>query len=275
MKSGVSCSMFGLMSLVAKLSRSVWIVFAVTIASSLSAQTLLLHFDFSGNLNDSSGNGNNGTNNGGAFVNDRFGNPSSAIELEDNATDYFSASSSVVNGLTDFTFAFFADMNELNSNNNLISGATSLNANSFLIGYAPSSNRWEIQIGGVSNSISDSTLEDNAWHHVAFTRSGSTLALYIDGIFVNSTSVSSTALAVDTGGFLVGQDQDTLGGGFQVNQGWGGSIDDFRIYNGALSAGQIGTLAAVPEPSHFATLLGGLILAGVVFLRRRSGRISG
>ena len=39
---------------------------------------------FNGNANDESGNGNNGTVNGATLANDRFGNPSQALNLSGN-----------------------------------------------------------------------------------------------------------------------------------------------------------------------------------------------
>ena len=62
---------------------------------------------------------------------------------------------------------------------------------------------------------------DDAWHHYSVVRgqSSSSLSLYVDGALIEKkTAIPMTALQVAGNGLLLGQDQDTIGGGFQSFQ---------------------------------------------------------
>ena len=102
--------------------------------------------------------------------------------------------------------------------------------------------RWKIILHSLNPYFFaiDTTIEDLNWHHVAVTRRDSIAKLYIDGLRVgNEISVSDSALAADPNGFIIGQDQDFVGGGFQAIQSWAGEIDNLRIYNRALTEQEI------------------------------------
>ncbi|BCX49056.1 hypothetical protein HAHE_29640 [Haloferula helveola] len=116
------------------------------------------------------------------------------------------------------------------------------------------------------------------WYHVAVVYDGSTLDLesvgtasdgtglvfYVNGVEVdtaagnlnNGTQALSTALT----DFAFGANEDGTQGFYP------GLLDEVRVYDEALGAGAIATLAAVPEPT-FATLAGALGL--LLLLRRR------
>lgn len=84
----------------------------------------------------------------------------------------------------------------------------------------------------------------NEWHHVAITYRASTgeKTLYIDGSPVGTAQRASQPFP------STGNTRMTIGGYWgsnnQVSSLFKGSIDDLRIYNRALSAGEIGGLAA-------------------------------
>ncbi len=243
---------------------------------------LILQYDFDNDLTDSSVNGNDGTNVNASFVTDRFGNPNSAIHIQDTDSpyQYFTFDASLVDGLTDFTFAFYAQLDGLNNSNNIISGANASTINGLLINYNSNANHgWQMLIDNsafYSFTASDNVMDDFDWHHVAVMRDGSSVRLYVDGSQVGSdiTGVVTTALDVDTGGMVVGQDQDSIGGGFQTDQNWEGSIDDFRLYNRALSAAEVAQLSAIPEPSRIGLAFGGVILVVLVYRRRMASQQS-
>jgi len=82
-------------------------------------------------------------------------------------------------------------------------------------------------------------LADNKWHLVTATfQSGVSAYIYIDG-----TLVLSTAMTVSNQGDVV-----TVGnGGVAAGQNFAGAIDEVRIYNRALSAGEIQSLYALGQ----------------------------
>ena len=71
---------------------------------------------------------------------------------------------------------------------------------------------------------------DNAWHHVAVTRNGSTASIYVDGVLRNTASISGS-LNTSYGSYeaFIGA-YDHGGGG--LNSYFKGYVSDFRVYKG-------------------------------------------
>jgi len=68
------------------------------------------------------------------------------------------------------------------------------------------------------------------WTHLVFTHDGTTGHMYSNGVLINST----------TAAFSAGNSFDlAIGNSIQVSRPFGGSIDDVRIYNRALSAAEV------------------------------------
>ena len=79
---------------------------------------------------------------------------------------------------------------------------------------------------------------DGSWQHVAATYDGTTIKLYIDGVLEGSMPWTGT----------IASNATALGIGAQSNntRWFQGDLDDVRLYNRALSAGEIAALAAGP-----------------------------
>ena len=118
-------------------------------------------------------------------------------------------------------------------------------------------------ISGANATFEDSinlTLPKNQWVHVAVVENGGTHHIYINGMWVGSTSYSTYTYPTPDNSPL------TIG-----SQGKGGNplhgyIDDFRIYDAALSANEIATLYTTTgplmrfsfdEPSNHTTFMDG------------------
>jgi len=87
------------------------------------------------------------------------------------------------------------------------------------------------------NTVNNSGVYDNTWHHIAVAFSGpNTGILYIDGV--------ATALDIDLGENMgIGT---TLQIGTNGGSRYTGAIDDLRIYNTPLSAPLVAALAVTP-----------------------------
>lgn len=116
-------------------------------------------------------------------------------------------------------------------------------------------------MGAVNN------IYNGAWHHVAWTVSGTTFSLYVDGVLSGTPSTL-------TPDFLESGEAEIFRIGALARNGDGdfytGLLDDVQIYSGALTGTEVSTLfsnpgTAIPEPR--AALLGGLGL--LALLRRR------
>ena len=120
--------------------------------------------------------------------------------------------------LTDFTMmAWFRFDGATNETYRTIIGSSD---GSFFIG-KHSGNTWlGIQDGNyISNLATGTNAFDGNWHHLAVTRSGSTIKAYLDGFFVGSNSSFSGG----SGTLFIGDESG--------NYFWKGAIDEVRIYD--------------------------------------------
>ena len=97
------------------------------------------------------------------------------------------------------------------------------------------------------------------WHHVAVTRTGTTFSFFADGLPLGASSGPAT-IPDAAAPLTIGQAE---GLGFLD-----GLIDDVRIYDSALSAGDVEALAAAPIPA--ALWLFGSALGLVGWVRRKA-----
>jgi hypothetical protein len=91
-------------------------------------------------------------------------------------------------------------------------------------------------MAGSSSSYARSNLalNDGSCHHIAGLRRSGLLYLYVDGV-LQTTSGSSSANVTNTASFIIGGDSSTY-------RYFDGVIDDVKVFNRALSAGEIGEL---------------------------------
>ncbi|XP_037706721.1 adhesion G-protein coupled receptor D2 [Choloepus didactylus] len=83
---------------------------------------------------------------------------------------------------------------------------------------------------------------DGRWHHVCATweQHGGRWALFADGRRRAEARGLGAGYPVPPGGVLVlGQDQDSLGGGFSVRDAFSGNLTDFHLWARALSPAQV------------------------------------
>jgi hypothetical protein len=86
-------------------------------------------------------------------------------------------------------------------------------------------------------------LNDGVWHHVAVTwaSAAGALRVYKDGAlaFSNASPVKQGATITAGGALVLGQEQDTVGGGFETSQAYLGNLDEVALYPTALSAARV------------------------------------
>ncbi len=87
--------------------------------------------------------------------------------------------------------------------------------------------------GGGTMIDSGITVNDNSWHHVAVTVSGTSTIFYKDGVAGNATT--TTALASNTEPLRIAREN-------AIDRYLAGLLDDVRVYNRALSANEISAL---------------------------------
>jgi hypothetical protein len=86
-------------------------------------------------------------------------------------------------------------------------------------------------------------VNDGAWHHLAVTWSsvGGAVRVYKDGVlaFSNTVPVQAGGSITAGGALVLGQEQDTVGGGFELSQAFLGNLDEVALYPSVLTAAQV------------------------------------
>jgi hypothetical protein len=211
---------------------------------------LISHWRLDGSLEDAQESGNDGEFFGEdlpVFVDDRLGNPASALSFDGN-DDYLLVSGKA--GLPlyahrEFTVAMWVK-GPVQDNKRIWSESSSEHDDTFFsIGAQSRAATGQVEVNlrdqnGVSvlaHRLSAGIVLDNTWHHLAWVDAEGDAALYIDGERDPADfSYESPDLPLDTtviGGLLT----ETPGFSFE------GVIDDVRAYNYGLTAAEVARLA--------------------------------
>jgi hypothetical protein len=151
----------------------------------------------------------------------------------DNAnTDYISLPASVLDGATNVTVSKWY-RTTTNGPHPFISAANSSDANEFLDWFYLDGGSWRIELWNHDNNDFFNTsipLADGNWRYLVWVRNDTSnqITTYVDGAS-GSRSASLTTLDVDSGGLIIGQDQDSVGGGFDSGQELDGDLDELWI----------------------------------------------
>ena len=185
---------------------------------------------------DSSGSGHGGTLvNGPTWTAGKFGN---GVSL-DGTNDYVSvANPSTLNfGTSNFTLALWIKRQATGVEHTIFSKTANASWGSggkeFFIN--ASNNRLGFGGFGIGELFSTGTItNDGLWHHVAltFVDSSNTITFYIDGVASGSGTLN---LSADVGSHVVKL------GGHPSGHYFRGQVDEFRIFNRALSASEVQT----------------------------------
>ena len=250
------------------------------VASSSAFAQLIGYWPLDGNATASVGT--NGAMGGSPTgTTDRFGTTNGALAF--NGSSWVSLSSGGgLDGLSTFSIAFWVkwsgagqDVGYANTNygavtgrqNNGEFGPTLFSERIISLTTAdPATGKiaWHpFDFGGFSVS-SPNPPGNGVWTHVAITVSGTTShSLYIDGsLAASGTSTTQTFFTNPSAPLTIGA---WLPNGASYSTA---SVDDFRIYNTALSDSEVAAVYAIPEPSTYAALAG-LGALGLAVLRRR------
>lgn len=209
---------------------------------------LLLHLPFSRNAQDASGNGNHATVNGATLTADRLGTANCAYSLDGN-DDYIEVSNEESFDLQDFTAAMWVKLNDLPAvpgpgaagGYTLISKGA--NCGNFTVrlmkyggaGYCRVSYAQRVAVGTWSSG-SGGRVNLGEFQHVAVTVEGTTLKVYVDGALeLTQTDVAARMLNDDP--VLIGRPPGSVNADL-----FRGVIDEVRMYNRALSAGEVAGL---------------------------------
>ncbi len=226
---------------------------AITQLATAPALLAWLKFDESGGNTaaDATGHGWNGTLvNSPAWVAGHSGN---AVSLN-GVNQYVSLPTNVVSSLNDFSITAWVKMNARSTWSRVFDFGTGTGNYLFLSpAAAPAGLRFAITTSGGAGEqvINDANaLSTGVWHQVAFTQNAGVGILYVDGAPVgtnNAMTITPSLLGTTTQNWI-GRSQ------YPADPYLNGVVDDFRIYNGALSPGEITSMVT---PLAAPTGLGG------------------
>jgi hypothetical protein len=171
---------------------------------------------------DSIGNGNTGMMyNWPSWTTGRFGN---AVSF-DGANDYIHRSSLSTTVSGDVSISLWLNYTDANT------GKRALNLGGFQVRFSGGCVGWDNSGGPSSETYSTNAYNNGQWHHVVFTRSGTTYKMYIDG----AADKTGSGTVVSYTWLYAGSTDGTTN--YYVGQ-----MDDVRIYNYALSAAQVASV---------------------------------
>ncbi len=208
------------------------------------------------NAADATGNGWDGTLLSGAGWNPgKYGSAASF----NGTSNYVSLPTGIVSGLGDFSIAAWVNQTSVSTFSRIFDFGNSTTAYMMLTPRATSGSgtiRFAITVGSSAGEqqINGPSALPTGWHHVAVTHQGSVGILYVDGVAVgtnNAMTLKPSDLSQPLGSNPTLQNY--LGKSQWSDPYLNGRVDDFRIYNGALSVSQISALVSSPPfaPANF------------------------
>lgn len=184
-------------------------------------------------ITDRSGNNNHFTINGANYNSEGY------LNFVDNNGDYIVCDNDLIGGLDIVSFDMWIRLDAIGGTIPLISYATSGNANELLIASTSSTN---IRLFKATNQVNE-TVDSNIWNvggwvNFSFIRNGTNVYFYINGNLEYTITYFSGTF-VSGGAFILGQEQDSVEGGFDTTQDFVGDISIFRAYNVELTAEEV------------------------------------
>jgi uncharacterized delta-60 repeat protein len=194
---------------------------------------LVAYYPFNGNANDVTGNGNNGTNNGAILTADRFGNTNSAYQFDGSSSYLDFGSPSDLAFTNNFTLTAWCRFSGGSQNPRILSSAGG--GYELITDGTGTSRSFDL----LSSSLNFSTpvnYSQNVWYAVVAVVQNGIGFIYVDGVLAATLSLSAFSYSHS---FQIGKNSE------QSTDFWGGSIDDVRLYNRALSSNEVASLYAL------------------------------
>ncbi len=162
----------------------------------------------------------------------------------DSTSDYLILDATILHNLTDYTVSIWLNTHDTPNQSggwdlqSILSGARSGEHNAFGIELALTDENVYITYDNATDERDLGVdITDNSWHHLVVSRSGTTQRIYVDGSLVDTSTVTNAALNISS--LIMGQEQDSVGGSFALNQDFEGYLDELLIFDSSLTANQV------------------------------------
>jgi hypothetical protein len=220
-------------------------------------------------LADASGSGNNGTlANGATWAPGKFGTALSLTAPTQRAQAPHKAAIELGKNGADFSVAFWIRIQAAPTGVwRLVARKGTEPERTFAMFLHPTENRihFRISVEGNPNLGGDSVtrIDANAWTHIAYVKTGDALRLYINGLLDAEVSLGGKKPVSNLGPLTVGSD-GTL-------ESFRGLVDDFRVYQTALTDDSVATLASEDGGTLVAPMQADYLLAVYQAMLARMG----
>ena len=218
---------------------------------------LISHYAFNGNANDSGQFGYVGVPSGVTLAEDRNGNANACYSF-DGIDDYINIPNPISSCCDQYSIAFWMKNYSLSSGEKYLltlrgpttfdiylennSGDNIFNWRTFTDCSAASTTK--IQSASVTNQIPTATWTHIVCIHNQEIGNSSYLEIYINGQYADRKELQELSCLISSYGFSTSIGANTQSSGF-----WAGSIDDFRIYDRALTLNEINLLYCLDNNS--------------------------
>ena len=96
--------------------------------------------------------------------------------------------------------------------------------------------------GPGGEALSTTFINDNKWHHVAFTSNPAGWSIYVDGVKENSGLVTNSPLAIGANAVHIGVNQDNTAANSGLQWGLLGTLDDLSVWDGPLTDAEVANI---------------------------------
>jgi len=205
---------------------------------------LVAHYPFNGNANDASRNGNDGTVQGGMGYAEGILGQAASLDGEDDVVKI--VDDGIFRGRSATTVGFWFRSRTTNSLFGILFEKHESLVDFSITGPSMSPKFYlnDTMMGSVG------VVHTGVWHHAALAWDGANAAIYLDGVPVGSTPYA-TPIADTSSPISIGARTEYAPDPFEY--GFRGDIDDFRIYNRALSGNEVAALWAQGTTAHYAS----------------------
>ncbi len=203
----------------------------------LPSNGLVAWYPFNGNANDESGNGNHGTVNGATLTSDRVGNVNSAYLL-DGLSNLIEVPAAFNLGSSSKSFAVWFNVRNANYSWIVSGGLPNTNGQAFGFYFDESQNYGQYPHKLIFHGDSPtfdfgfSDIVFQVWNHVVVIYDGLSISAYLNGQYMGSKS-----MLLNTSSYPI-----KLGCRGNYTEFFDGDVDDFAIYNRALTQEEITAL---------------------------------
>ncbi len=196
----------------------------------------IVYYSFNGDAKNKAQDAFHATSIGAVLTTDKRGNPDSAYRLANN-TQYFNVpNDNALNFVNEMTLSFWIKPEDLGREQYVISHGSW--EQRYKISITPE-NKLIMTLkttGGIVDLADETPLVQNQFYHYAVVYTGTSLEIYRNGQLVNSRAQTGT-IGKSANSLTIGRMNAS-----EANYAFVGVIDEFRLYDVALSAAEVSTL---------------------------------